>query len=83
MQKATQGCRVSVEARLLLLLIEGMVGSARIATAQSAGTFTQTSNMTTVRSRHSATLLPNGQMLIAGGASIASINSGDDILASC
>ena len=72
MQCRSNRFTTSRRARPLFGLIFGIVATATIVTAQSSGTFASASNMTTARSLHSATLLPNGQVLIAGGASTSS-----------
>src|SRR5689334_18379184 len=58
---------------LLLLLL--LFSSTLTGAAQSSGTFTASGNMTTVRVSHTATLLLNGKVLIAGGW--GRIGSGD------
>jgi len=52
---------------VLPLLFLGVGDQAPIVMAQSRGMFTATGNMTTPRAWHTATLLPDGKVLITGG----------------
>jgi hypothetical protein len=58
--------KIKAKSFVLPLLLLGVAGHG-VVTAQSAGTFTATGNMTTGRIGHTATLLLDGKVLIAGG----------------
>ena len=58
--------KTSFAFRLLLL---GVAGHTSMVLAQSMGKFTTTGNLTRPRQFHTATLLPDGRVLIAGGFS--------------
>ena len=58
---------------VLSLLFLGVAGDTSMVMAQSPGTFTATGNLTTERMVHTATLLTNGKVLIAGGSGILTV----------
>jgi Kelch motif/Galactose oxidase, central domain len=56
-------------------LFLGVIGSMQMVMSQSPGNFTATGSMTTPRANHTATLLLNGKVLIAGGFGVTAFNA--------
>ncbi len=53
----------------LLLVVLGLLRSVEVAHASGSGTWMTTGSLSVARFSHTATLLPNGKVLVAGGAS--------------
>ena len=88
MQATAKGINSSLKGILVPLLLFGAASPASMALAQSRGTFTSTGDMSTPRQGHTATLLTNGKVLIAGGigpyaspfAPLATVNSPVEVM---
>src|SRR5262245_42357674 len=68
MRLMKKNTRISIKVTLLFVSLFVAFGCTSSALAQAPGAFAPTGNMTTPRSGHTATLLTDGKVLIAGGS---------------
>jgi hypothetical protein len=68
MQLATKKLVAALQPVFVFLLLWGIASHATVALAQFPGTYTVTGDMSVPSAYHTATLLPNGKVLICGGA---------------
>ena len=62
-----QGCNMTRTIALSVLFIAGLIGGSSVKVLAGTGSFAFTGSLNTARRDHTATLLQNGEVLVAGG----------------